>query len=130
MKLFDAVFGPGLRPSTLRDAALPPEGRGVWRTLRNAPRALLSLRKQPVRRYLTADQKRHLVTTLGIWAVIYSLPMFLGFAILISVPTYGDQYILPGCAAVFAGFLPSFTCVRERDRLLDELEAEQEQEGK
>ncbi len=129
MKLFDAVFGPGFRPRTIKDSVLPPEGRGVWRTLLSAPRVLLN-RRRPVRQHLTHAQKRHLVTTMGIWAAIYSLPMFLGAAILISVPTYGDQYILPGCAAVFAGFLPSFTCVRERDRLLDELEAEEQQEGK
>ena len=129
MKLFDAVFGPGLRPRTLKDTVLPPEGRGVWRTLFNAPRVLLSRRKQPVRQHLTQQQRRHLITTLAIWAAIYSLPMFLGAAILIGVPTYGDQYIPVGVVLIFSGFLPSFVCVRERDRLIDELETE-EQENK
>ncbi len=131
MKLFDAIFGPGLRPSTLRDAALPPEGRSVWRALFNLPRVLLSRRRQPVRQHLTQAQRRHLITTLGIWGAIYLLPLILGMAILASVPTFGDQYILPGSAAVYAGFVLSFTALRERDRLIDELEAEEkEQEGK
>ena len=131
MKLFDAVFGPGLRPRTLKDTVLPPEGRGVWHTLFNAPRVLLNRRKQPVRHHLTQDQRRHLIRTLAIWGAIYSLPLILGLAILASVPTYGDVYIAPGCAAVYAGFLLSYTALRERDRLIDELEAEnKEQEGR
>ena len=131
MKLFDAVFGPGFRPRTLKDAALPPEGRGVWRTLFNAPRVLLSRRRQPVRQHLTQQQRRHLITTLAIWAAIYFLPAILGAAILGSVPEYGDVYVAPGCAAVYAGLVMSFTALRERDRLIDELEAEEkEQEAK
>lgn len=131
MKLFDAIFGPGFRPRTLKDAAFPPEGRSVWRTLFNAPRVLLSRRRQAVRQHLTQDQRRHLIRTLAIWGAIYSLPLILGLAILASVPTYGDVYIAPGCAAVYAGFLLSYTSLRERDRLIDELEAEnKEQEGR
>ena len=131
MKFFDAIFGPGFRPSTLRDAALPPEGRGVWRTLWNAPRVLLSRRRQPVRQTLTQDQRRHLITTLAIWAAIYFLPAILGAAILGSVPEYGDVYIAPGLTALYAGLVLSGTALRERNRLIDELAAEQkEQEGK
>ena len=131
MKLFDAVFGPGFRPRMIKDSVLPLEGRGVWRTLFNAPRALLSLRKQPVRQHLTHAQKRHLVTTMGIWAAIYFLPAILGAAILGSVPEYGDVYIAPGLAAVYAGLVLSFAALRERNRLIDELEAEEkEQEAK
>ena len=130
MKLFDAVFGPGLRPRTLKDTVLPPEGRGVWRALLSAPRVLLN-RRGPVRQHLTQDQRRHLIRTLAIWGAIYSLPLILGLAILASVPTYGDVYIAPGCAAVYAGFILSYTALRERDRLIDELEAEnKEQEGR
>ncbi|MHB8389736.1 MAG: hypothetical protein ACYDBH_09155 [Acidobacteriaceae bacterium] len=119
MKFSDVVFGPGLRMSTLQDAAVPPEARESARAIPTVLRAAIRrLRPAPdAAASIPPDERIRRIRLMQTYMMTHGLLAGFGVIVILGAITTGET-LLPGLLVAVTGAVTAGTAFYQRQRLL------------